>query len=49
MIRWLARKAGWGCYCCGSLSNPMWRRGDHAFAVVTMCVPCKFGACEDCA
>lgn len=35
------------CYCCGS-RDLMWHKGDHALALVSICRPCKFGACEEC-
>lgn len=47
-IRWLARKTNWGCICCGRLTHLMWRKGQHPYAKVTICVECKFGACEVC-
>ena len=47
-IRWLARKTGLGCICCGRMRHLLWRKGDNPFAIVTICVACKHGACEVC-
>ena len=43
-----ARLNDGGCVCCGTQDNLMWRKGDHALAVATICRACKFGACEVC-
>lgn len=45
--RWLAR-TGFGCVCCGTLRRLLWRQGDNPFAIVTICIRCKFGGCDTC-
>lgn len=47
-LRWLNRVAGRGCYCCGTTRRLMWSAQENPFALRTVCVRCKFGACEKC-
>jgi hypothetical protein len=48
MIRWLARRAGLGCWCCGAYGKAVMFYWWHPVMRRTWCSECKYSACPDC-